>query len=557
MTETGETESNPSSRKPIALLRCRFLSKSPLATTWALLLFAFAAFLIGLGLFILSAKRSHHHELHTDKRYIPSYNGSTAADYWLSLHDYLRTQYTQAVSPDNSDLMNVRESDLLWVPGSPQWRALEWLVSNDPLAPLPLTPRLVQRYALAVLFFYYSGQQVWVLASPADGWCKHVAVAAASPTHTITVLVSNAEAGANAEKAPKSIQVVKVPIDECDWLGITCNDKGEVIQLELNQSSFVLMGGVPAELGLLSRMTLLDLSSQKLKGSLPPMLYSGLTSLTHLHLRDNGFTAMDEGLALLTNLQSFDYGRNNLEGTLPVAALSKWTNLRSFLVTDNSNLTGNIWQECVQHWPYLENIEVSATQLSGKLPEIAPGSPLFKLKTLYASFSLLTGTLPDGLALATDLVTLSIGELDGRGMTPKQLPTEYGRLTKLQTVSLQNANAVTGTIPTEIGLWTNLEVLNLHYYRNLAGTIPSEMGYLTKLGFLELSYTSLTGTIPTELGQCTKLYEARLHQSKLHGDMPKEVCDIRVQQLAANCVVGAHDEMSTVTCDPICCTECY
>jgi Leucine-rich repeat (LRR) protein len=218
-------------------------------------------------------------------------------------------------------------------------------------------------------------------------------------------------------------------------------------------------------------------------------------------------------------------------------------------------LTGNFWQEYVPNWPQLQVLDISKTALSGSLPDIVPGGPLSRLRSLHAASTLLTGTLPTTLALVSNLQDLSLSQLDGIGLTPRPFPVEYGKLTALQTLSLQSSGALSGSLPTEIGFLTVLTTLDLYYTYTLTGTIPTEIGRLTNLEILRLHYTKLSGTVPAELGACTTLTDLQIQATKLSGSMPDEICALEIPWLSADCMDGGAGIPPKIICGSCC--MCY
>ena len=79
-----------------------------------------------------------------------------------------------------------------------------------------------------------------------------------------------------------------------------------------------LTGGVPAGLGALTRVHIVDLSWNRLSGPIPPDL-SGMTSLESLDLSNNALSgAIPASLTQLSFLSHFDVSYNNLSGEVPV-----------------------------------------------------------------------------------------------------------------------------------------------------------------------------------------------------------------------------------------------
>ena len=60
----------------------------------------------------------------------------------------------------------------------------------------------------------------------------------------------------------------------------------------------------------------------------------------------------------------------------------------------------------------------------------------------------------------------------------------------------------------------------------------------------------MTGSIPTELGRLTALTRLELNANDLTGTMPKEICNLKLDELVADCL-GPRAE---IQCD--CCTVC-
>jgi len=244
------------------------------------------------------------------------------------------------------------------------------------------------------------------------------------------------------------------------WFGITVSD-GRVTGVILRSNN--LVGTIPAEIGNLTELTILDLYTNQLSGSIPPEI-GNLTKLTKLNLH-----------------------RNQLTGSIP---------------PEIGNLTKLVY------W-YMRN-----NQLTGSIsPEIGN---LTKLKDLYLNGNQFTGTIPPEIYNLTSLINL---DLYGNQLTDT-IATELGNLTNLESLNF-SANQLTGTIPIEIGNLTNLTLLSLGM-NQLTDTIPSAIGNLTNLRYLYLAANQLVGTIPEEIGNLTKLENLYLHKNQISGSIPAE-----------------------------------
>jgi hypothetical protein len=126
-------------------------------------------------------------------------------------------------------------------PYSPQGEALIWLATTDKQAPNN-DQRIIQRYAMVVL---------------------DVALHAPEPRYWSSR-----------------------NLHECRWSGVTCNEERQVTGI--NWARQELTGTIPAELGLLTHLTSLDLAQNQLKGNLEPIY--NLEHLEHAYLFENYLT---------------------------------------------------------------------------------------------------------------------------------------------------------------------------------------------------------------------------------------------------------------------------
>ena len=248
-----------------------------------------------------------------------------------------------------------------------------------------------------------------------------------------------------------------------DWEGIRVGGSTKrVVHLALNQRG--LSGRIPAELGLLSQLSLLQLTDNELQGTIPPELGS-LGKLELLILSGNGLRGdIPADLADLANLSRMSLTGNDLSGNIP-PELSSLTKLRSLHLDDN--------------------------RLSGAIPGTL-GS-LANLRFLYINDNQLSG----------------------------EIPSELGDMSTLEVLSLDD-NRLTGVIPAELGDILTLEALFLDG-NLLEGAIPSALGRLVKLEVLLLAQNRLTGEIPAELGAIPNLKTLSLNSNEFSGCIPKEL----------------------------------
>ncbi len=151
-----------------------------------------------------------------------------------------------------------------------------------------------------------------------------------------------------------------------EWEGVTTNNDGRVTELGLGENA--LSGEIPAELGSLSNLELLDLRDNELSGEIPAELGS------------------------LSNLELLGLGANELSGEIPAELGSL------------SNLT----------WLHL-----FANDLSGEIPPEL-GS-LSKLELLGLGENALSGEIPAELGSLSNLTWLGLGDNELSGCVPSSL----------------------------------------------------------------------------------------------------------------------------------------
>jgi Leucine-rich repeat (LRR) protein len=337
------------------------------------------------------------------------------------------------------------------------------------------------------------------------------------------------------------------------WFGVN-TENGHVVELWLDNNQ--LSGPIPAELGDLANLRVLQLSDNQLTGDIPVEL-GGLANLVSMWMGVNQLTgSIPAELGQLMNLQSLSLSvnlltggippeigalahlkdlwldRNQLTGSIP-PALGGLAQLHILQLSDNK-FSGSIPVE-LGNLTHLINLWLSNNQLSGPIP--AELGDLAALESLSLMLNQLTGTIPPELGNLVNLTGLWLNRNQLSGAVPNMagltkmitfdlstngltgpIPTWLENMVMLENLVMYR-NQFTGPIPAELGNLTTLKQLSLSY-NNLTGTIPSELNALTELNYLVLSGNELTGPIPAWLAGLTKLTSLALRINKLSGTIP-------------------------------------
>ena len=338
------------------------------------------------------------------------------------------------------------------------------------------------------------------------------------------------------------------PVSE--WGGVETDSTGAVTGLRL--SGVGMEGELPPELGKLTRLKVLDVSGNKLTGSIPKELANlwKARSLRTVDLTGNALTGHVN--RLFTSGDTSLVSPDSIVQAADADGASANTIALTHFYAGGNRLTGEIPPE-VGGFPNLEVLDLSGNDLTGPIPPELGN--LSKLRVLdlggswrpngESAFNTLTGEIPPELGRLSNLEWLLLGDNALTG----PIPPELGNLSKLRELDLGRrlrpdgesiSNDLTGPIPPELGGLSNLEGLRLGW-NALSGSIPPELGNLVTLRWLDLGWNALTGPIPPELGGISKLRHLDLSGNALTGDIPPELgglSNLELLQLYANALTG-------------------
>jgi len=478
-----------------------------------------------------------------------------------SMSDFARTR----------DLLFPVSGNLLLDASTPQYKALSWLVLDDPQQIIPDTipvDDLRQRYVAALLYFATAG----------DDW---------------------------------KIQYNFLSVRHiCDWNdgngindvenGIACDDEDESVAFISLEDNY-LSGTIPAELQLFSTLWYLDFEENQLHGTIPTELGT-VIDLSYLHLARNQLTGtIPPSIANLPYLQRLWLFENELAGPIP----SFSGNLGWFSIIDldfNEGLYGNIndifnsinSNTLVEFWcnncflggtldsldlerfedleilslanadlsgtiptslallsslarldldgnyflgpippelatlSFLEALDLSSNKLNGKIPDVIAAMP--SLRKIDLSFNSLTGTVPSFARNngALEEVELKRDEHDQNSLD-FNVEQFFNDVTGFEvTTIICNHCTLSGSLPEgAMTKFRNLEELQLANSRSsgigIVGSLPTTMGFLINLRSLDLDGNSLTGSIPAELFNAKELEELAMAGNQLNSAIPSEL----------------------------------
>ncbi|KAM7501550.1 hypothetical protein LguiB_000454 [Lonicera macranthoides] len=307
-----------------------------------------------------------------------------------------------------------------------------------------------------------------------------------------------------------------------------------------------LTGTIPIDIGELTSLTILDLSSNGLVGSIPSSI-SHLTNLQDLILNSNQLTGKIPGeLSNCTQLKNLLLFDTHLSGDLPVE-LGNLYNSEVIRIGGNKGITGKIPDE-IGNCKKLTVLGLADTKISGSIPP--------SLVDLYLYENDLSGSLPVELGSLQKPEKMLLWQNNLVGPIPKEignckslriidfslnffsgsLPWSFGNLTLLEELMISNNN-ISGPIPPVLSNAKNLVQLHLDT-NEISGLIPLELGMLKELSVffswqslfqlknltkLLLIFNDISGPIPQEVGNCSSLVRLRLVNNKISWRIPREI----------------------------------
>ncbi|KAL8517288.1 hypothetical protein ACS0TY_015500 [Phlomoides rotata] len=277
--------------------------------------------------------------------------------------------------------------------------------------------------------------------------------------------------------------------DYCNWRGITCDP-------------------------FTRRVTVLDLKSQKLLGSLTSSI-GNLSFLTGLNLRNNGFRGeIPQENGFLSRLKHLNLTYNMFTGLIP-SNISNCTDL-SVLAVESNQLSGKIPFQ-LSSLSQLQYLGLGSNNLTGGFPFWIAN---FSSRFLGVSLALnnLQGSIPPEIGV---LSGLRIFQVYGNQFSG-ELPSSVYNISSMRYFSVTQ-NRLHGEIPPDIGLKFPVLEVFAGGVNNFTGRIPDSLSNASGLQVLDFAENRLTGTVPSGLGRLPFLYRINFDDNNLgnaeKGDM--------------------------------------
>ncbi|CAB9507481.1 receptor-like protein kinase [Seminavis robusta] len=197
----------------------------------------------------------------------------------------------------------------------PKFKALDWIMFEDPLQLEPDSNNLLQRFIVVLTYFQTSREGDWLACGPSS-----------TPNdETCWFQIQGSDSLASRWLTG---------VHECQWAGIYCDGEKRITQLRLRNNG--LNGPLPAELASLLALESIDFPGNQLTGSIPVELFG--SSLSKILLTNNSLTGTVPTEVGLFDGVTLGFGSNSLSGSIPTDLFQAGKRISSFYFYDNKEL---------------------------------------------------------------------------------------------------------------------------------------------------------------------------------------------------------------------------
>ncbi len=283
-------------------------------------------------------------------------------------------------------------------------------------------------------------------------------------------------------------------VDACTLTGINCK-VGRVTKIDLRGATLCVSDvceGIPSEISALGRsLEVLDLSksfSQSAIVEIPPSI-GMLSRLKILDLSHNLIRGIPNEIGNISTLGMLNLFKCRIHGPIP-SAIWKLENLEKLNLNENLFM-GQTFPSEIGRLTNLKELLISGSQLEGTIPPELGN--LSNLKNLEFYSNSIVGTIPSTFENFTQLRRLDIFH--------NQLEGAIDFISKI----------------------TEFEIVHMRMNK-FSGTIPEAIGDLKKLAWLDLSGNLLSGEIPSSLGSIPVLKDLHLGDNIFQPSVPLSLC---------------------------------
>ncbi|XP_023891417.2 receptor-like protein kinase HSL1 [Quercus suber] len=292
--------------------------------------------------------------------------------------------------------------------------------------------------------------------------------------------------------------------------------------------------------GKLRNLTVLRLFENQLTGEIPISI-GQLPLIDFAVFRNKLIGTLPPELGMHSKLEAFEVSENQLSGQLP-EHLCDGGALQG-LVAFSNNLSGEV-PKWVGNCPTLRTVQLQGNNFSGEVPSGL--WTLFNLSSLMLSDNLFSGGLPSKLASNLTRVEIRNNRFSGEipvgisswvqlvvfdarnNLLSGKIPAELTSLSHLISLFL-GGNQFSGELPSEMISWKLLTTLDLSRNK-LSGQIPGVVGSLPDLNYLDLSNNQLSGEIPFNL----MVNSLNLSYNQLSGKIPDQLNNLAYENSFLN-----------------------
>ncbi|XP_024028255.1 receptor-like protein 9DC3 [Morus notabilis] len=227
-------------------------------------------------------------------------------------------------------------------------------------------------------------------------------------------------------------------------------------------------------------------------------------TLRYLQLSSCNITGFPYSLRSLENLEYLDLSSNRIDGSVPqwlwnVGKDSLW----------NLNISHNLLTHIGKiPWKSLSYIDLSSNRLQGHLPIPPPSTSLFSI-----SNNQLVGEIPSLFCNLTPIVVLDLSNNSLSG----NIPPCFGNFSRISVLDLR-MNKFRGVIPPTFAKGNSLRNLNLNG-NLLEGPLPQSLVNCERLEILDVGNNKLNGSFPHWLESLPELQVLILRSNRLSGPL--------------------------------------